>query len=552
MAAPRPVPVHRHPDDHQAPRSGPRLVAEEPSAEDASLRATWASDARAGTVVFLVALPLCLGIALASGAPLLSGIITGVVGGLVVSRLSGSQLMVSGPAAGLTAIVAAAILELGSFPAFLMAVVLAGAMQLVLWALRAGIIAYFFPSSVIKGMLAAIGLILILKQLPYAFGAQIGGATLQDHTAGPAGANAEGGGTIDAIAAAVTHVRPGALIISLVALAILVLWDRPALKRAKKLVPAPLLAVAVGLGANALFALLAPSLALPQGALVTLPTGGDVAAMLTAPDWSAALRPAVWGTALTLALVASLETLLSLEATDKLDPQKRISSANRELMAQGVGNVTAGLLGGLPMTGVIVRSAANVDSGAKTWRSAFFHGALLAGAVVAFAALLNRIPLAALAAILLYTGYKLASPAVMRGAVRMGPSYAIPFAATVVAILLTDLLIGIAVGLAVGTFFVLRESYANAYFFQKEESADHHHVRLLLAEEVSFLNKARINEALHEVPPDSTLTVDGRRCRYIDPDVVELLHDFEERARRKNIVLRLLEIPERPTAAAAH
>ena len=550
MAAPNTIPRDR--SERGATRSRPRLVAVAPEVEDTSFRATWASDLRSGIVVFLVALPLCLGIALASGAPLLSGIITGVVGGLVVSRLSGSQLMVSGPAAGLTAIVAAAILELGSFPAFLMAVVLAGAMQLVLWALRAGIIAYFFPSSVIKGMLAAIGLILILKQLPYAFGAQIGGATLQDHTAGPAGANAEGGGTLDAIAAAVTNVRPGALIISLVALAILILWDRPAFRRAKKLFPAPLLAVAVGLGANALFVLLAPALALPQGALVTLPTGGDVAAMLTAPDWSAALSPAVWMTALTLALVASLETLLSLEATDKLDPQKRISSANRELMAQGVGNVTAGLLGGLPMTGVIVRSAANVDAGARSWRSSFFHGALLAGAVVAFATQLNRIPLAALAAILLYTGYKLASPAVMRGALRMGPSYAIPFAATVAAILLTDLLIGIAVGLAVGTFFVLRESYANAYFFQKEESADHHHVRLLLAEEVSFLNKARINEALHEVPPDSTLTVDGRRCRYIDPDVVELLHDFEERARRKNIVLRLLEIPERPLAAGAH
>jgi MFS superfamily sulfate permease-like transporter len=552
VAAPRPVPAHGHPDDHPVTRPGPRLVGDAAAGEDASLRATWASDLRAGTVVFLVALPLCLGIALASGAPLLSGIITGVVGGLVVSRLSGSQLMVSGPAAGLTAIVAGAIVELGSFPAFLAAVVLSGALQLLLFALRAGIIAYFFPSSVIKGMLAAIGLILILKQLPYALGAQIGGATLQNSTAGPAGANAEGGGTLDAIAAAAAHVRPGALIISLVALAILVLWDRPALRRAKKLVPAPLLAVGVGLGANALFALLAPALALPQGALVTLPTGGDVAAMLTAPDWSAVMRPAVWAVAVTLALVASLETLLSLEATDKLDPQKRISSANRELMAQGVGNVTAGLLGGLPMTGVIVRSAANVDAGARTWRSSLFHGVLLAVATIALASQLNRVPLAALAAILLYTGYKLASPAVLRGAVRMGAPYAIPFVATVVAILATDLLVGIGVGLAVGTFFVLRESYANAYFYQKEESADHRHVKLLLAEEVSFLNKARINEALHEVPPDSTLTVDGRRCRYIDPDVVELLHDFEERARGKNVVLKLVDIPARSKIGLGH
>lgn len=548
MAAPDTL---RHsPGDAPAP-PGPRLVPPSSSPDaDTSLAATWGADLRAGVVVFLVALPLCLGIALASGAPLMSGIITGVVGGVVVSRLSGSQLMVSGPAAGLTAIVATAIVQLGSFPAFLAAVVIAGLMQIALWAVRAGIIAYFFPSSVIKGMLAAIGIILVLKQLPYAFGAQIGGATLQDSTAGPAGANAEGGGTLDAIGAALANARWGAVGIAVVALAILVLWDRPSMRRAKALVPAPLLAVTVGLVAHWLFEGFAPALALPRGAFVNLPVGGDVRAMLTMPDWSALASPAVWTVAVTLALVASLESLLSLEATDRLDPQKRISSANQELLAQGVGNATAGLLGGLPMTGVIVRSAANVDAGARTWRASLFHGLLLGVAVVALASQLNHIPLAALAAILLYTGYKLANPTVLRGVLRLGPAYAIPFFATVVAVVATDLLIGIVIGLAVGTFFVLRESYANAYFYHKEESADHHHVKLLLAEEVTFLNKARINEALHEVPPDSVVTVDGRRCRYIDPDVIELLHDFEAHASRKNVVLRLVDIPARPHALA--
>ena len=517
---------------------------------DDGWRTTIGADTRAGLVVFLVALPLCLGVALASGAPLMSGIVTGVVGGVLVSRLSGSQLMVSGPAAGLTAIVAAAILQLGSFRAFLVAVVIAGILQIVLRFLRAGIIAYFFPTSVIRGMLAAIGLILILKQLPYALGASI--APLGTGSAGAAGADAEGGGTLGAIFAAVSNVRPGALVIAFASLALLIAWEHPRFTRARKVVPAPLAVVVLAVLANQLFAATTPAMHLAGGALVNLPAADGWRSMFAFPDWSQLANPAIYGIAVTLALVASLETLLSLEATDKLDPYKRTSSADRELLAQGVGNVAAGMLGGLPMTGVIVRSAANVSAGGRTWRASFFHGLFLATAVATLASVLNLIPLAALAAILIFTGYKLVHPSTIRRAYAMGPAYVIPFAATIIAILATDLLIGIAIGLTIGAFFVLLESYRHAYFYQREESEDHQHVRLHLAEEVSFLNKARINAALNEVPAGCVVTVDGSRSRYIDPDVVEILHEFRDRAVLKNITFRLVGIPNPITLQPSH
>ena len=505
-----------------------------------SFASTWRSNARAGLVVFLVALPLCLGVALASGAPLMSGVITGVVGGLIVSRLSGSQLMVSGPAAGLTAIVATAIITLGSFTAFLLAVVMAGVLQLILWRIRAGVIAYFFPSSVIKGMLAAIGITLILKQLPYALGAVI---PLGDSEGAPAG-------TLASIATAAQNMNLAAVAITVLGIGALVLWNRPAFRSVQQMLPAPLVVVIIGVMISLALATFAPSMALPAGALVSLPIG-DVRGMFLLPDWSQITNPHVFEVAVTLALVASLETLLSLEATDKLDPFKRRSSADRELMAQGIGNTIAGLIGGLPMTGVIVRSAANVDAGGKTWRASLFHGVFLTVAVLALARVLNFIPLAALAAILLFTGYKLAKPSAMLATIRMGKHYYVPFFATIIAILLTDLLKGIAVGLAIGSFFVLLENYANAFFARREESDDHHHVRLFLAEEVSFLNKASIAKALDELPEGCEATVDGNRSRYIDPDVVELLHDFRARASLKNVTLRLVGIPE-PSLALAH
>ena len=518
-------------------------------AVDFGFRATWKADLAAGLVVFLVALPLCLGVALASGAPLLSGIITGIVGGVVVSRLSGSPLMVSGPAAGLTAIVLTAITTLGSFQVFLVAVVIAGAMQLLLGVLRAGIIGYYFPSSVIRGMLAAIGLTLILKQLPYALGAGV------EPFESDAFAQPQGGNTLTAILDAARSASPLAVMLTVAALLTLVFWPKIAPKRLATLMPAPLAAVAIGVIGTMVVAATMPGWTLPRSAMVSLPvvsSPGELLGMLQFPDWSALSNPTVWQVAVTIAIVASLETLLSLEATDKLDPWKRTSPTNRELLAQGSGNMLSGLLGGLPMTGVIVRSAANVTAGGRTWRSSWIHGVFLVLAVVALPTILNRIPLAVLAAILLHTGFKLAHPKLFRDAWKRGRKYALPFGITVGAILATDLLIGITIGLAVGAFFVLLDSWSHAYSYDLEESADHRRVRLVLAEEVTFLNKARINQALQEVPPDSIVTVDASRTKHFDHDVIELLHDFRDTARGKNIMLKLVGVPEPTVSAGAH
>lgn len=550
LRAPRPGGPTADPGPPPPPVRPRAVPSDAPAPQlDESFAATWRFDLPAGMVVFFVALPLCLGIALASGAPLLSGLITGIVGGLIVSWLSGSQLMVSGPAAGLTAIVITAIAQLGSFDRFLTAVVLAGALQLLLGVLRAGIIGYFFPSAVIKGMLAAIGLILILKQLPYALGAGIAPQGLDDTDP------ASSGGTFAPILDAATSMHPLAVALSVGALLLLMFWDRIAPPAVRRVLPAALMVVAIGVVAVLAVAAAAPGLALPQAAMVTLPTPsslGELVSLLAFPAWGAVTDPAVWRVAVTIAIVASLETLLSLEATDKLDPFKRNAPANRELFAQGVGNMVAGAIGGLPMTGVIVRSAANVGAGGRTWRSAFFHGGLLLGAIVAIPALLNRIPLAVLAAILLFTGFKLAHPRLFRDAWRVGPKYFVPFVVTVGAILATDLLVGICVGLAVGAFFVLLDDYAHAYSFQVEESADRHRVRLKLAEQVTFLNKARINRALHGLPSGSHVTVDATASRHIDHDVVELLHEFEQHARARGIDLRLVGVPQPNGPAAAH
>ena len=534
-------------------RALPSVAPQDPSGGiprlDESFRATWRYDIPAGIVVFLVAIPLCLGIALASGAPMLSGLITGIVGGLVVSALSGSQLMVSGPAAGLTAIVIAAITELGSFQVFLVAVVLAGALQIAMGLLRAGIIGYFFPSSVIKGMLAAIGLILILKQLPYALGAGVEPFETDTFQ------QPKGGNTFTAIADALGAAVPLAIALTVIALLVLVYWPKLAPAKLRKVIPGALVAVLIGVVGAALAAAFAPGIALPRSAMVSLPTPnslGEIASLLAFPDWSAISNPAVWKVALTIGIVASLETLLSLEATDKLDPFKRNAPANRELLAQGTGNMLAGAIGGLPMTGVIVRSAANIGAGARTWRSAFFHGVLLLLAVVAIPTLLNRIPLAVLAAILLHTGFKLANPRLFRDAYRIGWKYLIPFVVTIVAILVTDLLVGITIGLLVGAFNVLMDDYLHAYSYQVDESADHHRVRITLADQVTFLNKARINEALHAVPRGSTVIVDATRSKHIDHDVVELLHDFEDNAQARGISLELVGVPEPAVPNGAH
>jgi MFS superfamily sulfate permease-like transporter len=506
----------------------------------------WRADVPAAVVVFLVAMPLCLGIALASGAPLFSGIISGIVGGVVVGALSGSQLMVSGPAAGLTAIVVSAIATLGSFRAFLAAVVLAGGVQLLLAALRAGIIGYYFPATVIRGMLAAIGLILILKQIPHAVGYDA------DFEGDEAFIQATGENTFSAISHAFERIEPAAVVLSLMALGMLMLWDKTRLK-AIKLLPGPLAVVVVGIIGQWLLPQLHPSLRLQPEHLVGLPllaSLADIGSLVAFPDWSAIGRPETWRIAVTLGIVASLETLLSLEATDRMDPFKREAPTDRELAAQGVGNIVAGLIGGLPVTGVIVRSAANVDAGAQTKRSAILHGILLLLAVLIIPSLLNLIPLASLAAILIYTGFKLAHPRLLRHAWTQGRTQWVPFLVTVVAILLSDLLVGIAIGLTVGFVFILLDQLRNPCFMVVSPEGSVL-TRIKLHEHVSFLQKASLVQLLDTLPSGARIEVDGTGCRHIDHDVLESLSDFRQTSRLRRIDFRTVGI-DLPAISPSH
>ncbi|MGE3958586.1 MAG: SulP family inorganic anion transporter [Vicinamibacterales bacterium] len=493
------------------------------------------ADLPASVVVFLVATPLCLGIALASGAPLFSGIIAGIVGGIVVGAVSGSQLGVAGPAAGLAVIVLNAITTLGTFETFLLAVVVAGVIQIALGYARAGVIAYYFPSSVIKGMLTGIGLTIILKQLPHAVG----------YDADPEGnlafAGTGGETTVSALGQMFAYIQPGALVVALASLAILVLWEQPFIKRIKASmwIQGPLVVVALGIVLNEVFNWMAPSLAIATSHLVQIPSASSVSgffSLFTLPDFSQIGNKAVYTTAITLAVVASLETLLCVEATDKLDPQKRVTPTDRELKAQGIGNVLSGLIGGLPLTQVIVRSSANIQSGAKTKLSAILHGVLLLAAVIAVPALLNRIPLAALAAILLTVGYKLAKPALFVSMYKLGPYQFVPFVVTVVGILATDLLIGIGLGMAVAIFAILLTNYYNPFFVDRDPTEN---VRIILSEDVSFLNRAAIMRALAAVPAGTKVVIDASRSMNIDHDVYEIIKNFEQRAAAEGIELTI-------------
>jgi MFS superfamily sulfate permease-like transporter len=482
-------------------------------------------DLPASIVVFLVALPLCLGIALASGAPLLSGIVTGIVGGIVVGALSGSSLAVPGPAAGLTVIVLAAIESLG-FPAFLTAVMLAGLIQLVLGLVRAGVIGSFIPDAVIKGMLAAIGLILILKQIPHAFG----------YDASPEGETAfrqaDGENTFSELLHLGEVFAFGAILITLVSLCILVVWEHPSIKRRLGLVPAPLLVVVVGGLMNQLFAAAAPQWSLGPDQLVSLPTFDGftgLAAALPSPEFGALGSGAVWISAVTIAVVASLETLLSVEATDALDPLKRITPTNRELRAQGVGNLMAGFLGGLPMTAVIVRSSANVASGARSKLSAIVHGIWLLLAVVFIPHLMNQIPLSALAAILLMVGFKLTRPSIYRSIWKRGFAQFIPFVVTIGTILFTDLLVGILVGIVVGLAFVVISNHHASV----SVTVDEHRYLLRLGQNVSFLNKARLRNIFAAIPDGAYVIIDGTKCEFLDNDIIDVIEDFVESAPRR-------------------
>ncbi|MFN8300102.1 MAG: SulP family inorganic anion transporter [Chitinophagales bacterium] len=482
------------------------------------------TDLLAGLVVFLVALPLCLGIALASGAPLFAGIIAGVIGGLVVGFFSNSQLSVSGPAAGLTAILVAAITSLGSYEVFLLAVVLAGAFQILLGLARAGTISNYLPSNVIEGMLTAIGIIIILKQLPHAIG----------YDADNEGdfffiEKGTGHNTFSAVIDAINFSHPGAIIITLISIGILLAWNNvPALKKLKA-VPGALVAVIVGVLINEAFKAAGSKLAIAQEHLVNLPVPDSFSAFIgqfSMPDFSAISNPQVWILAATIAAVASIETLLCIEAADKMDPLKRYTNSNMELKAQGIGNMLSGMLGGIPMTSVIVRTSANVNSGAKTKLATIFHGLFLLLAVVSVPMLLNKIPLACLAAILILIGYKLASPAVFKHMWSNGKFQFVPFIVTVVAVVFTDLLKGVGIGLAVSMFYILRTNMRVAYFFKKEQHHQGETIHIDLAQEVSFLNKAAIKQTLGHLPENSKVVINAANSVYIDHDVVELIKDF--------------------------
>ena len=498
-------------------------------------------DLAGGLVVFLVALPLCLGIALASGAPMVAGIVSGVVGGLLVSWLSGSHTSVSGPAAGLVAVVLGQVAVLGSYEAFLVAVIMAGAIQILLGALRAGFIAAFFPSSVIKGLLAAIGLILILKQIPHMVG----------HDADPEGdmgfLQADGKNTISELFSSLFDLDPGALMIGLVSLAILLAWDRSRFK--KSLIPAPLVVVLLGVAVNLVLKAKGSSWAIGPSHLVQLPTVaglGEFLRALPSPDLKAFGNPAIIMAAVTIAVVASLETLLNLEAVDKLDPRKRVSPPNRELMAQGAGNMVSGLLGGLPITSVIVRSSVNINAGAATRLSAFFHGALLALLVLFAPRWLNEIPLASLAAVLIVTGLKLASPALFRQMWAEGRSQFVPFIVTVLAIVFTDLLIGVLIGLGTGLAFILHSNYRRPILRFMEHHVSGDVLRIEFSNQVSFLNRAVLEQTLDSVPTDGHVVLDARNTDYIDPDILDLIDDFRKQtAPARNLKVSLVGFKER-------
>ncbi|MBK7121769.1 MAG: SulP family inorganic anion transporter [Chitinophagaceae bacterium] len=503
------------------------------------------SDLPASIVVFFVAVPLCLGIALASGAPLFSGIIAGIVGGIIVGIASGSPLGVSGPAAGLAVIVLTAIGTLGSFQAFLLSVVIAGIIQLALGFAKAGFIAYFFPSSVIKGMLTGIGLLIILKQIPHALGWD------KDPEGDDAFIQADGQNTFSEIAKALDFITPGAALIAVISLAILILWDSVLTKKHKifQLIQGPIVVVILGIVMNYLFKSGTLNFSLAEDQVVRLPVANNFTEFFnqfTFPDFSAITNLEVWKIGLVMAIVASLETLLCVEATDKMDPDKRVTPTNRELKAQGLGNIVSGLIGGLPVTQVIVRSSANINFGGKTKLSAILHGVFLLVSAITIAGLLNMIPLASLAAILLMVGYKLAKAMLFKQMYRLGWEQFIPFVATVVGILATDLLRGITIGMLFGIFYTLRHSYRNSHYMKEtvttEEGQEVHHI--VLAEEVSFFNKASVIKELEEIPKNSKVIIDCTKSKSIAYDVVELIRDFRSNAKTKNIAVETVNFIE--------
>ncbi|MFE3847428.1 SulP family inorganic anion transporter [Flavobacterium sp. LB3P45] len=502
-----------------------------------NLFANLKSDFASGLVVFLVALPLCLGIAMASGAPLFSGIIAGIIGGIVVGYLSKSHISVSGPAAGLTAIVLTAITDLGAFDVFLTAVFIAGFIQLALGYIKAGSISNYFPTNVIEGMLAGIGIIIIMKQLPHAFGYD------SDFEGDQSFLQLNGSDTLSSLLGIFNYIQFGSIIITIVSLLILIAWDKIPFLKKLKLIPGALVAVIVGVILNEIFTAAQSALAISKEHLVSLPVPTsfeEFKAIIVTPNFSGITNPKVWVVAFTIAIVASIETLLSIEAADRMDAQKRYTDTNVELKAQGIGNMISSLLGGLPLTSVIVRTSANSNSGAKSKMSTIIHGLLLLISVVTIPLVLNKIPLATLAAILLLVGYKLAKPATFKHFWEKGKYQFVPFIATLLAIVFTDLLKGVALGIVISIIFVLKGNLKRAYSFRKEEYADGDVIHIDLAQEVSFLNKAAIKLTLKDIPENSKVVIDAKDTVYIAHDILDLIHEFKTtRAIDENIKVKL-------------
>ncbi|MFM2368853.1 MAG: C4-dicarboxylic acid transporter DauA [Bacteroidota bacterium] len=502
-----------------------------------NLFANLKSDFASGLVVFLVALPLCLGIAMASGAPLFSGIISGVVGGIVVGYLSKSHLSVSGPAAGLTAIVLTAITDLGAFDIFLTAVFISGLIQLALGFIKAGTISNYFPTNVIEGMLAGIGIIIILKQLPHAFGYD------NDFEGDQSFLELGGSNTFSALLSIFNYIQLGSIIITILSLLILIAWDKVPFLKKIKLIPGALVAVIISVVLNEIFTSADSSFAIAKEHLVSLPVPTSLEEfkqIIVTPNFSGITNSKVWIVAFTIAIVASIETLLSIEAADRMDIQKRYTDTNVELKAQGIGNMVSSLLGGLPLTSVIVRTSANNNAGAKSKMSTIIHGLLLLVSVVTIPLILNKIPLATLAAILLLVGYKLAKPSIFKHFWEKGKYQFIPFIATLLAVVFTDLLKGVALGIIISIIFVLKGNLKRAYHFRKEEYADGDVIHIDLAQEVSFLNKAAIKSTLNDIPENSKVIIDATDTVYIAHDILDLIYEFKTtRAKEDHIKVKL-------------
>lgn len=503
-----------------------------------NLFANLKSDFASGLVVFLVALPLCLGIALASGAPPLAGVISGIVGGLIVGYLSQSHISVSGPAAGLTAIILTAITELGSFDSFLLAVLIAGVIQLALGYLKAGSISNYFPNNVIEGMLAGIGVIIILKQIPHAFGYD------PDFIGDLSFAQTDGKNTFSELFNIVNHVQLGSILVAFISLIILIFWNKVKFLQQIKLVPPALIAVVISIVLNEFFIQSGSNLAISSEHLVRLPVPTNLQEfknIIITPNFSAITNSKIWIVGVTIAIVASIETLLCIEASDRMDALKRYTNTNVELKAQGIGNIISALLGGLPMTSVVVRTTANHAAGAKSKMSAIIHGVLLLVSVLAIPTVLNRIPLATLAAVLLLVGYKLANPKTIIHFWKKDKIYQfIPFIATFVAVVATDLLRGVALGMMINIIFILIGNSKRAYNFNIEDYRDGDVIKIDLAQEVSFLNKAAIKDTLNKIPQNSKVEINASSTVYISHDVLDLITEFKEiKAKDLNLKVKL-------------